>query len=90
MMLDRPLRKVDALAFRYPVSTPVRTSFGVMHDRPAVFVRVEDADAACGWGEVWCNFRPSGPSIGRASSTSSSRPLSSGSRTQRRATPSTA
>ena len=34
----------------------MRTSFGTMHDRPAVFVRVEDADGAHGWGEVWCNF----------------------------------
>lgn len=41
---------------RYPVEQPVRTSFGVMHDRPAVFVRVEDRDGAHGWGEVWCNF----------------------------------
>lgn len=48
--------RVEAWVFRYPVSTPVRTSFGVMHDRPAVFVRVEDRDGAHGWGEVWCNF----------------------------------
>jgi L-alanine-DL-glutamate epimerase-like enolase superfamily enzyme len=41
---------------RSPVATPVRTSFGVMHDRPAVFVRVVDADGAQGWGEAWCNF----------------------------------
>ena len=27
-----------------------------MHDRPAVLVRVEDADGAHGWGEAWCNF----------------------------------
>ena len=41
---------------RYPVERPVRTSFGVMHDRPAVFVRVRDRDGAHGWGEIWCNF----------------------------------
>src|SRR5690606_31350724 len=41
---------------RYPVAHPVRTSFGIMHDRPAVFVRVQDHDGAHGWGEVWCNF----------------------------------
>jgi L-alanine-DL-glutamate epimerase-like enolase superfamily enzyme len=41
---------------RYPVATPVRTSFGVMHDRPALLVRAEGADGAHGWGEVWCNF----------------------------------
>lgn len=54
------VRSVEALAFRYPVATPVRTSFRVMHDRPAVFVRVEDIGGACGWGEVWCNF----PTVG--------------------------
>lgn len=32
------------------------TSFGSMHDRPAVFVRVEDDDGVVGWGEIWCNF----------------------------------
>lgn len=48
--------RIDAHVFRYPIKTPVRTSFGVMHDRPALFVRVQDADGAEGWGEVWCNF----------------------------------
>ncbi len=51
----RPAR-LDAFVFRCPISTPVQTSFGTMHDRPAVFVRVEDAEGAVGWGEVWCNF----------------------------------
>ncbi len=51
----RPVR-VEAFVFRCPIATPVRTSFGTMHDRPAVFVRVEDADGAAGWGEIWCNF----------------------------------
>ncbi len=41
---------------RYPIEQPVRTSFGIMHDRPAVFVRVQDRDGAHGWGEIWCNF----------------------------------
>jgi D-galactarolactone cycloisomerase len=41
---------------RHPVAVPVRTSFGVMHERPALFVRVRDDDGAYGWGEVWCNF----------------------------------
>ena len=52
--------RVDALVFRAPIATPVRTSFGTMTDRPAVFVRVTDADSVEGWGEVWCNF----PSVG--------------------------
>lgn len=50
------IRSVEAFVFRYPVRTPVRTSFGIMRDRPAVFVRVTDDDGAVGWGEVWCNF----------------------------------
>ena len=41
---------------RWPVRVPVRTSFGVMHDRPALLVRVEDDEGAFGWGEAWCNF----------------------------------
>jgi len=41
---------------RWPVRVPVQTSFGTMHDRPAVLVRIEDAEGAHGWGEAWCNF----------------------------------
>jgi hypothetical protein len=48
MMLDCLVRSVEALAFRYPVPKSVRSSFGVMHDRPAVFVRVEDIGGVCG------------------------------------------
>ncbi len=51
----RPAR-VEAFVLRFPVATPVRTSFGTMHDRPAVFVRVEDDEGAVGWGEIWANF----------------------------------
>jgi L-alanine-DL-glutamate epimerase-like enolase superfamily enzyme len=50
------IRKVQAFSYRYPLSTPVVTSFGRMLDRPAVFVRVEDDDGYVGWGEVWANF----------------------------------
>lgn len=50
------LRSVQAFGYRYPLTTPVITSFGRMADRPAVFVRVEDTDGNVGWGEVWCNF----------------------------------
>ena len=54
------IRRVAAHVFRWPVETPVRTSFGVMHDRPMVLVEVEAADGLVGWGEVWCNF----PAVG--------------------------
>jgi D-galactarolactone cycloisomerase len=51
---------VRAVAVRAAIDTPVKTSFGVMNDRPAVFVEVHDEDGARGLGEVWCNF----PSVG--------------------------
>ncbi|HVV41078.1 MAG TPA: mandelate racemase/muconate lactonizing enzyme family protein [Nitrobacter sp.] len=54
------VRKIEASCYRYPLSTPVVTSFGRMLDRPAVFVRVEDDEGFVGWGEVWANF----PSVG--------------------------
>ncbi len=50
------LSRVEALVFRAPIETPVQTSFGIMTDRPAVLVRVEDSEGCFGWGEVWCNF----------------------------------
>jgi L-alanine-DL-glutamate epimerase-like enolase superfamily enzyme len=54
----RPVRlaKIDALVFRAPIEQFVQTSFGIMHDRPAVLVRLEDQDGVVGWGEIWCNF----------------------------------
>ena len=60
MNLERAIRDVQAFVFRCPIRVPVRTSFGVMHERPAVLIRVEDEDGAVGWGEAWCNF----PSVG--------------------------
>jgi L-alanine-DL-glutamate epimerase-like enolase superfamily enzyme len=54
------VRRLAAHVFRWPVETPVRTSFGVMHDRPMVIVEAEDEKGLKGWGEVWCNF----PSVG--------------------------
>ncbi len=50
------IARVEAFVFRAPIETPVVTSFGVMRDRPAVVVRVEDEEGAYGWGEIWCNF----------------------------------
>ena len=54
------LRTIKAFCYRYPLATPVVTSFGRMLDRPAVFVRVEDDDGNVGWGEVWANFPSTG------------------------------
>jgi L-alanine-DL-glutamate epimerase-like enolase superfamily enzyme len=54
--LSLRLVSLQAFVLRCPSLVPVRTSFGTMHDRPAVFVRAESADGAVGWGEIWCNF----------------------------------
>lgn len=50
------IRSIEAFCFRYPLATPVVTSFGKMLNRPAVFVRAIDEDGVEGWGEVWSNF----------------------------------
>lgn len=44
--------KISAWALRVPIEQTVETSFGVMSNRPAVFLRVEDSGGASGWGEV--------------------------------------
>src|SRR3954467_1892482 len=54
------IRSLQAFCYRYPLETPVVTSFGKMLNRPAVFVRVEDEDGVAGFGEVWCNFPATG------------------------------
>lgn len=53
-----PLRpaKVEAFVYRAPIAEPVQTSFGTMHDRPAVLLRIQDHEGVSGWGEIWCNF----------------------------------
>ncbi|MBC7436807.1 MAG: mandelate racemase/muconate lactonizing enzyme family protein [Bdellovibrionales bacterium] len=50
------IRKVEAWVFRAPIAKPVKTSFGSLTNRPAVFIRVSAGDGAWGWGEVFCNF----------------------------------
>ena len=55
-MSGASLARVEAHVFRTPIAEPVRTSFGTMTERAAVFVKVEDSDGARGWGEIWCNF----------------------------------
>lgn len=54
------IARIDAWALRAPIDTPVRTSFGTMADRPAVFVRIEDAEGAFGWGEIFANWPAAG------------------------------
>ena len=50
------IERAEIFVFRAPIDEPVRTSFGIMRDRPAVLLRLEDTDGAHGWGEAWCNF----------------------------------
>lgn len=50
------IARIQAFAFRSPIATPVETSFGIMRNRPATFVRIEDQDGAFGWGEIFCNW----------------------------------
>ena len=54
------ITRVQAYAMRCPIETPVATSFGVMRDRPAVFLRVEDKDGCFGFGEVFANWPAAG------------------------------
>ena len=51
---------IEAFAYRVPIGTPIKVSFGTFSDRPMVLVRVIDSDGAEGWGEVWCNW----PAVG--------------------------
>ena len=51
---------IQVRVFRAPTPRPVATSFGVMRDRPAVFLRLTDSDGAFGWGEVFANWPAAG------------------------------
>ena len=54
------LKRISVSACRVPITLPVATSFGVMHNRPAVFIRIEDGDGAFGWGEIFANWPAAG------------------------------
>ncbi|WP_306151957.1 mandelate racemase/muconate lactonizing enzyme family protein [Roseovarius sp. MMSF_3281] len=54
------IEHIQVRVFRAPTPRPVATSFGVMRDRPAVFVRLTAADGAFGWGEVFANWPAAG------------------------------
>lgn len=55
----RPAR-IEARAFRIPIAEPVATSFGVMRDRPAVILRIEDGEGCFGFGEAFANWPAAG------------------------------
>ncbi len=54
------IEHIQTRVFRAPTPRPVATSFGVMRDRPAVFVRLTAHDGAFGWGEVFANWPAAG------------------------------
>lgn len=56
MQAPGKIDRIETFVLRAPIATPVRTSFGVMRDRPALLIRITDRDGAFGWGEIWCNF----------------------------------
>lgn len=52
------IKHVDLLLLEAPIDNPIRTSFAIMRNRPALLVRIEDKDGVFGWGEIWCNHPP--------------------------------
>ena len=46
------IERLEAIVYRYPLETPVQTSFGLMADRPMVVVRLTNHDGVIGWGEI--------------------------------------
>ncbi len=52
------IARIETFLYRATIREPIRTSFGTIPRRSALLLRVEDADGAHGWGEVWCNFPP--------------------------------
>jgi L-alanine-DL-glutamate epimerase-like enolase superfamily enzyme len=55
-----PIRiaRIEIFLYRAEIREAVKLSFGSIARRSALVLRVEDADGAHGWGEVWCNFPP--------------------------------
>lgn len=54
------LARLEILHFRYALPHLVPTVMGLLRHRPALLLRLEDAEGAEGWGEIWCNFPPGG------------------------------
>jgi L-alanine-DL-glutamate epimerase-like enolase superfamily enzyme len=58
--LPLQIKKAESFVYRAPINEPVQTSFGIMYDRPAIAIRLEDHEGCVGWWEIWCNF----PTVG--------------------------
>ncbi|MEQ9124237.1 MAG: mandelate racemase/muconate lactonizing enzyme family protein, partial [Alphaproteobacteria bacterium] len=50
------IKRIHLDVFRAPVEKPVVTSFGRIPSRAVALLRLEDADGAVGWGDIWGNF----------------------------------
>lgn len=59
-MMSAPLACATIYHFRHALPKPIPTVMGPMTHRPTLLLRLEDADGAHGWGEIWCNFPPDG------------------------------
>lgn len=58
--MSAALTRATIYHFRHELPVPIPTVMGPMTARPALLVRIEDAEGAHGWGEIWCNFPPDG------------------------------
>lgn len=58
--MSAPLSQATIYHFRHALPQPIPTVMGPMTHRPALLLRLEDAEGAHGWGEIWCNFPPDG------------------------------
>lgn len=58
--MSPPVTRLEILHFRHALPHPVPTVMGPLRHRPAILLRLEDAEGAHGWGEIWCNFPPDG------------------------------
>lgn len=54
------LRTVETFELAARPASPAKSALGDLTVRSALLVRLTDVDGAQGWGEVWCNFPPSG------------------------------
>ncbi|MDP9045304.1 MAG: mandelate racemase/muconate lactonizing enzyme family protein [Pseudomonadota bacterium] len=54
------IAKLAVFALTAKVARGPMSSLGPMPVRRALLLRLEDAEGAHGWGEVWCNFPPHG------------------------------
>lgn len=50
------IARLDVYALEAKIDTPVVASFGAIPARVSALLRIQDADGAAGWGEIWGNF----------------------------------